>query len=315
MRVAALIACALGVLLTPTLALPSAATSSEDLPTWRVLRFEASKLFLTAKTELRLTEETAPLDEVLLPSPEGRTWDPPSHRLWALELFSSAVGRESQSRVWFDPRNHRAWQRAKERLGSKPYDKLSRYTLDGVYTRRRAPQDDGERRRPADAWTKVGTYFESYPGWQGASDTRPAQTSTVTDGDEAPCRAVLEASQLLVLLGTFDLEAPPNDLCVFADGALSKLRFEVRGTSKLRLDLEETRGGKTQTRRDTVEAHCVVIRSQALDGQPGGQLELLGLEGDVEIFLDADRGLPLEVRGKLPHLGSVRVQLVGVSWG
>ncbi len=311
MRLTVLIACiALGVLLTPY-----AATASEGLPTWRTLHFEASKLFLTAKTEVRLSEETANLDQVLLSSPEGRTWNPPQHGLWTLELFSSAVGRDSRSRVWFDPQSQRAWQREKERLGSKPYDKLSRYTRDGVYTRRRAPQDSSERDRPADTWTKVGNRFESYPGWQAANAKRPATLSHVADGPDASCGAVLEASQLLVLVSTLDLNAPPDDLCVFADGALSKLRFDVQGTSKLKLDLEETRNGKTESRGDTVEAHCVIIRSQTLDGQAGGQLELLGLEGDVEVFVDAERGLPLEIRGKLPHLGSVRVQLVGVEWG
>ena len=310
MRVAALIACAaFGILLTPC-----AATASEGLPEWRALHFEASKLFLTAKTDLRLSEETAPLDEVLLPSPEGRAWAPPNHRLWTLELFSSAVGRDSRSRVWFDPQSHQAWQRAKERLGSKPYDKLSRYTRDGVYTRRRAPQDDAERNRPADTWTKVGTRFESYPGWQASIGGTPAKPSAVVDGPNAPCSAVLEGSQLLVLLSTLNLDAPPTDLCVFADGAVSKLAFEIRGRSKIKLDLEETRDGTTRNLRETVEAHCVVIRSQPLDGQLGGQLELLGLEGDVEIFLDPERRFPLEVRGKLPHLGSVRVQLVAVDW-
>lgn len=301
--------------------LPTAPRHAEEmaLPKWKALRFEASKLFITAQMEVRLEPLSKDLAGTLLDSPKGRVLQVPGHPLWSVELTSSAAGRRSRSRVWFDPQTQAAFQRAKEKLGSKPYDKVSRFTRDGVYTRRRAPIDDAERGRPAEAWSKVETKFEGYPGWQESDPskgTSPKMSTVLTSTtDDADCRAILEPSQLLYLLGAIDLAQPPTDLCIFSDGSVSKLLFEPRGETSIAIDFEETSATGTRQRKEKVKARCVVIRSQTLDGQPGGELELLGLEGDVEIFLDTSQGLPLEVRGKLPHLGNVRVGLVGVDFG
>lgn len=300
-------------------------TSADDsaLPSWKALRFEASKLFIKAEMEVRLQPTTPTSGDTLLDSPSGRPLQGSAANspLWSVELTSVAAGRRSRSRVVFDPTTQAALQRTKEKLGSKPYDKVSRFTHDGVYTRRRAPTDDSEKGRPASTWTKIETKFEPYPGWQPADTAtgRPEHPSpvlggTAADGSRA-CGAILEPSQLLYLLATLDLDHPPTDLCIFASGSISRLLFEPRGTTAVTVDIEESTGQSSRRHSGKVNARCVVVRSQSLDGQPGSELELLGLEGDVEIFLDTTRGYPIEVRGKLPHLGSVRVALVGVDRG
>lgn len=300
----------LGFLLTSPMA--AGDQTAADLPPWQALRFEASKLFLTAKMEVRLEKASRQAADTLLPSPEGRPFAPSDPSLWTVELTSSAVGRRSRSRVWFDPKTHSAWQRAKEKLGSKPYDKVSRFTRDGVYTRRRAPINSQQTEQPPETWGKVQTRFEPYPGWQASG-----LSQVLADGGDGPCRAILEPSQLLYVLGILNLDAPPENLCIFSDGTISRLRFEPRGSTALNVDFTESKGTGTaeQRRQERLDARCVIIRSLTLDGQAGGELELLGLEGDVEIFLDSDRGLPLEIRGKLPNLGSVKVRLVGVELG
>ncbi len=284
-------------------------TADENpLPDWQALHFKASKFFLTAHMEVRLEKTPAPLtDSDLLSSPEGRTVALPAHAPWTIELASSIAGRSSRTLVWFDPQTHSALQRLREKLGSRPYDKLSRFTLDGVYTRRRSPTTDAEADGPATTWSKVETKFEAY------RDSSPKATD---DNPSAPCGAVLEATQLLYLLPTLDFENPPGNLCVFSDGKLSRVLFEARGKTSIKIDLEETAADGSQRRREAdVIARCVVVRSQALDNRSQGQLELLGLEGDLEIFVDEAQGLPLEIRGKLPRIGSVQVKLVGVELG
>lgn len=274
------------------------------LPNWKALHFKASKLFLTARMEVRL-EPAKPLAESdLLSSPEGRVMALPTHPLWTVELASSVAGRRTRTLLWFDPQSQSAIQKLRQKLGSKPYDKLSRFTLDGVFTRRRAPVSTAETDGPATAWSKVETKFEAY------RDSAPAATEA---DPSAPCGTVLEATQLLYLLPVLDLSAPPTDLCVF-DDKLSRVLFEAKGEALLDIDIEETgEDGTRRRRQEKIKARCVVVRSQSLDENSEGQLELLGLEGDLEIFVDEEHGLPLEIRGKLPHIGTVRVELVGVE--
>lgn len=276
------------------------------MPSWKALRFKASKFFLTAHMEVRLEEATAPLnDGDLLSSPEGRIPALPPHPPWTIELTSSVAGRRTRTLVWFDPQSLSALQRLREKLGSRPYDKLSRFTLDGVYTRRRSPVTEAEVDAPATSWGKVETKFEAY------RDSNPMATE---ERPSAPCGAVLEATQLLYLLPTLDFENPPDDLCVFSDGRLSRLRFEARGTASIDIEIEETAAdGSLRQREEETAARCVVVHSRSLDNRSEGQLELLGLEGDLEVFIDETHGLPLEIRGKLPRIGSVRVKLVGVE--
>ncbi|RMH15118.1 MAG: hypothetical protein D6696_21570 [Acidobacteria bacterium] len=121
----------------------------------------------------------------------------------------------------------------------------------------------------------------------------------------------------LFYLVTSDALARPGDrleVLAYSRRKLHRLTLEVKGAIRLRARYDEERSGETSRRDGEVEALEIAVHAVPLGEAEESDFRFLGLSGDVSILLEPATRLPLEVRGRIPIAGRVRVVLRRVVW-
>jgi hypothetical protein len=260
---------------------------------WTRLELLARKLFLSARSEVRL--EAVPAAEAaaeLIESPQGVAVRPAGPSVLELTIESSGIGGHSTDSVWFNPRSADALQRLKIRHGgSKAYRKAVRFTDQGAFQLRTAPRNSSEARRPHTKWKKVEKSFFPHSAGYG-------------------CATVSEPAVLFYMLSARTADESQS-VCVLSGRQVVPVSIETLGTERVAVDYEETRNGASERRTGEVEALRVAIRPQA----GSEHFELLGLDGDVEIWIEKESRVPVEVHGKISGVGGVKIKLTAVELG
>lgn len=197
------------------------------------------------------------------------------------------------SRVWFEPDSAAALERRKDRAGSRAYRKIFRFTPEGIESIRLAPADTSEAGLSPERWSRVEE--SSYPHPRGAD-----------------CALVSEPTLLFYLVSAARVGPGEQiEICSFSGKTLSRLRLEVEVGPRLRVDAAMLGSGG----EGRVEVETLRFRVHAEPVVPGQEVELdfLGLEGEVAILVETERRLPVQIEGRLPPLGRLRVRLVGAE--
>ena len=119
---------------------------------------------------------------------------------------------------------------------------------------------------------------------------------------------------LFYLASAGDLAAGrPVEVCVFTRKALSRVELRVEATAELAVDYSERSPRGARRRRGDIEALKLSIKARPVAADSGEEFELLGLKGDVELYLDPATRIPVQVSGRLPGLGRVHVKLTEVE--
>lgn len=260
--------------------------------TWTELDFKAKKFFLSAHSEIRIGVRPATVvTEPDLDISRGEPRIPSMSSVLEIRIDSDAAGRKSTESVFFEPRHGTAFKRLKKRLGKKGYHKTERFTDEGVFLLRRAPQTKSEAELTRDDWSKVERFF--HPFETGAS-----------------CRNVTEPAVLFYLLSTGPL---PEDgawqACVYSDERAIAIAIEPLGRERLEVDYEVLAAAETRRVEGKVEVWRLVVRPR--EEEEG--FEFLGLEGAVEVLIDAETRVPLRVEGRMGGLGKIAVKLERVK--
>ena len=286
---------ALGLLPGPATSQPPATQLDANQVTWTGLRYEASKFFVTVRSEVQLgTLSPAATASALKPPHQSTGLTPGAEPLWHLALTTTFLGRENRDQLWFSSQGA-AFQQLSERRGGKPYTKVFRFTTEGTSLRRIAPASEAEEKKPESGWTKVRDEFFPYQAAQ------------------AGCTVVSDPGALFYLVSAANLSAggKPLRICAFFGKVLNLLEIERLGEKRVEVDYEIHQNGQTGRRRGEVQTVRLAVRARALlPGQENAQLQVLGLKGDVEVYFDPVHRLPVQVSGDLPRAGRVNVQLV-----
>lgn len=273
---------------------PVSSAGAEEAPfdardvSWNRLEFTARKFLFSAKTEVRLRPvATSEAAAEWVQSPQGKAVEAAGPEVMEVTIESTGFG-VSTNRVWFNPARADALQRSK--LKPKSYRKAGRFLEDGVFVLRSSPVDKVEAGGPPAQWTKLQQY--SYPRPRGG------------------CPVVSEPSVLFYMLSARKGDKPFR-ICVFSNKKIIPISIETAGTEQVRVDYQQTResSSSAEHRKGSVQALRLTVRP--VDGGDG-ELELMGLKGDVEILLDKTLRIPLEVRGDT-DVGSVKAKLTAVE--
>lgn len=282
---------------SPAATSPSTDTSGRfrtERVRWSELDFKASKLFLTATTEVELGR--VPVSQVtaeLLPVQKIDGLTPTGDSALELTLRSSGMGRDSEIQLWFTD-DARALQRTQhENSKKRSRHVVYRFGRQGVERRRWEPETDAETRLPYQRWTDVTE--TSYPYPAGAVDGRP----------------VIEASMLLWLVSAADLDEPGDrlELLAFSDKRLNRVEIAVEEVTLHKVSYEELSPGSRHTVDGPVEVLRLSIRGEPVAAGDGDDFEFLGLSGDLELDLDRATRVPVEISGKVKYAGRVHVKL------
>ncbi len=260
---------------------------------WSRLELEATKFFMTARSEVVLaTRPAAEAAADLIAPGKGRGLAPRGAESGRIDIRSRFLGRDSRVRFWFDPGDARALQRSSyDRSKKRRRHRTYRYTGGGVFSRTLRPAG-GEEGRPHGRWTDVQDKYFATSRQRGRA-------------------AVTEAAGLLYLVPAGDFRFPGDSarVSVFTRGKVREVDVTVTGRERLRVDYVEVSGGRERSVRGTVDALRVAVRPRAAAGEERPDFKLLGLEGDIDIYLEPRSRAPLLVSGRIPGAGRVRLRL------
>ena len=270
-------------LLTPAVA----ASDGVDGVSWSSLRFKATKLFITARAEMRISSVPSGQAAEQLMSIDEEPIRARSRQTLLLELHSSFLGRQSHTRLWFDPTDLAALQRQQVDSGGRQRIKTYRFGHHHILSKRIAPDTRAERSLEPAGWTRRSN--DSY--------------------DYAGTNRVSEAAALFYKLATAPVDElrEGTDLVLFASRQVMSARLQIREDVEVSTNYRVVGPDGSHERKGRFPAHRVTLEAQSADGED--ELELLGLEGNVEILIDAQDRIPLEIRGRMSGVGGVAIRL------
>jgi hypothetical protein len=264
-----------------------------DIPYTR-LSYEASKLLMTLGTEVTLSKKTvAEAREGLVTPKDGGAITPDSGFVYSVTTDSSFFGKHTTYTMWFND-NAAILQRLKElRRGSKSNAKLYRFAPDGKHDFRKDFNDESYviKLSEVNTW---GSSFRQYP--------------VKMDGD----KVVSESSALLYLVSQLKLQNPGDEasLVLFSDDQLVNTSLVVEGKTKLKTDFTISSGSNSQRINEKERSVIkVVVKPVDSQGNPVRDLEVMGLKGDITMYIDEATRLLLQISGEIEIAGDVDIKL------
>lgn len=263
---------------------------------WTRLAFRASKLGIAIEPVMELDLDPDRTEVANWPeSPLGEPLVPDEESLARLTLDSRFLGRQSRLTLWFDSETGEAFQREQVETGGKERRRVFRFARGG------AGRFTWQPRR--------GESVDDPSSWSDRSDAWEAFPAQVGD------RPVVETAALLYLLTRADLNETGEEtrILAFSKGLVLEVTARVEGWVRERVDYRLAEGaGKRRIEGDRLLV-LVSLSGHPVDKPPSRDddetMELLGLHGDLEVLLDAELRLPVELRGRIPIFGRVRVRL------
>lgn len=206
-----------------------------------------------------------------------------------LRLNSEALGRRSETRLWVDAATARAEREERLKLHREAELRSYVYAADHALKIRYLERPSAQGREPLASWTEKSRQEQPF-GAPGA----PLPELVTTP------------SALLYLLAASPLDKMGDvlEMPIFADERLVTARAEVIEELSFTGEIAEEDGG--------VHRPGVTLRIRLTGRDPAGgvvDLDLLGLEGDLEILLERDTRLLLAIRGGMPIVGKIDVKL------
>lgn len=274
----------------------------EERLAWRRLEYEASKLNFRIEASVEISPASpSELGAALVEPGAGSGVPVWSGEALLLEIESRGLGRESLVDFWFRP-DAAALQRRQLETGSKARRnrfKIARFTDRGVFSVTRRPTDE-EVSRPHEEWSERSENFEPYPGGVG------------THGP------ISEPSVIFYAVSAASLEGPGDaiTLPLLSKGQVVLVTLRVRGLERIKVRYEESSpsGSRRIDRHEDVLA--VSLESRPVEAGGGGEeLRFMGLGGDVVLYLEPERRIPVRISGRVKYAGKAHLKLrrVGLS--
>lgn len=256
---------------------------------WRRLAFTATKLLFTAHANVELDWlEPAKASDQLLEDVPGKPLQP-KRRLGAIELRSRFIGRRSSNTTWFDPTTLAAYQSASRDYGKRNRLKIYRYGEEAVFSRRLRPANHAEGEQEPASWS------------DRTEEVHKLDTHDVLS----------DPSMLFYILATADpMEyAKGGKLMAYAKGDAQPIEIELVGFEPLHVSYEVFGPSSPEDDPEKVKGDIETIHYALRPGADADELKLLGLDGDLDLWFEAQRRIPVQVSGRVSPVGKVVVRL------
>lgn len=268
------------------------AGANPQLPPWEYLEFEASKLFVTARSSITATLENSEEAQAKWFSEDFRGNNPADTTTLRLSTKTKMLGRSSVNTAWIDPGSMAAYQRSLTETGSRLRLKIYRFGPTEVLALRSSPATDTERALPEPQWTK-------------RSEQRIAVPKNST--------AVTDPVAIFFAIATRSLDELDRgyELTVLTSNRISKVRIQRTATvarTRTRSTVKRNDGSTVRENDETAIPTRLYAVTPLGDE---GDLKILGLEGAIEVIVHEELRMPLEIRGRIPPVGKVAVKLIG----
>ncbi len=259
---------------------------------WSELELEAKKLFLTARTHLIISNSKMEERNSKVSANELCGLGPEKEPL-CLELHSDLLGRHSQTRMWFSAMTGTGLRSLRLETGKRNRFKDYEFVGKGVHVFRRNPVKGEEGLSPG-RWSEVSQEFLAYP-----------------DPGKLGCR-LTDPAVLLYAASVGDLFRAGDEIALFvlSKGHFFRVVLAHGGRCEVGVDYIQVKGGAEEKVHGQQKAHRILVKPNPWSGtQEGKAFSMLGLQGELELFVDEKTRVPLLVTGEIKLIGDVKIQL------
>ena len=294
---AVLIAVALGGILGATgRARAEISPMDTEGPAWRRLEYEAGKLGFRIEASVELSSiSDAELERALIAAGDADALEADDRGGLLLEIDSTGLGRRSLVEFWFRP-DGTALQRLQIETGDKSKHnrfKINRFAADGVFSLIRRPAGE-ETSRPHEDWSERSEDYETFPAFALAHGP------------------ISEPSALFYLASVAPLNAPSDTVSVpvLSKGRVVLVTLSVLGPATIKVRYGEDSGAGLRQVVGRREVLAIGLESRPLGPEAGdGAFRFMGLGGDIVLYVDPVRRIPVQLSGSVKYAGRSHLKL------
>lgn len=265
------------------------------LPSWKALYYRLSLLFVSAEAEIYFTQRPAQsLGEELL-HPPGQKLLEPGSQVYEIRSHSDNLGRISDMTLWYRP-DLQVLQLTRFDSGKRHRRKIYRYTEDGFWSFRRSPGNDAE--------------IPNEQKWSDASTTIVHKPADLKD------KPVLEDSLLFHMVSVLPLRNKGDRYQYYSyiNDAVFANELRVVGKQALEVDYVEKRASGDHWMEDQKEVLHIKLHSRALDAKNQEDFEIMGLKGDLSLYVEPKSRVLVQLSGDVDYVGRVDIVLHKVEF-
>jgi len=267
--------------------------------TWKHLSFKGKEYFAKLVAEIELISPSkSELDVAFIPSPKGA---PVAMTEFGALVIDTNISVKSifgavklGKKAWFDPVSLSAMQYVRERRGFKDSVKTYRFTDKGVLRVAKKPIDKNELMQPPERWSS--SYEEFYP-----YDSEKKDCANIT--------APISIIYLISALKISDFEKLVT-ICVFNKKETVYLDIQKQPSEALLVSHIEAKDDKAIHKNTSILAEVLSLKARSISsGQPIDNFTLVGLQGNLRIYIDRESQTPVQLRGDYKSFGEIKLNL------
>ncbi|MDJ0928196.1 MAG: hypothetical protein QNJ73_11185 [Gammaproteobacteria bacterium] len=259
---------------------------------WTQMKMTAQKFIFSASTEAKLAFVDSPsLADVIIPTDQGNPVMP-GDTVASLGAVTKYFGKESRIQYHMFPDSAQAIQYALDEDGDRTKHRIYRYTDTGIFVRTHRPGNRDQRKDPWPTWPTI-------------------QTEWRTIAEAAYGAPIVEPLGLLYLTGAADIGPgiPPVELLSISDRKVVRVRLSGLDASPRKVNYKLSAPNGSWQCKGEVPAIRIAVDGEPVEPQEDVKFQFLGLEEEIEIFVEPESRVVLEVRGKAPIVGNLVTRL------
>lgn len=291
-----------------SLFLPFASSAAERIPAlsmdkktvpWKHLSFEGKEFFAKLSAEIELMSPLkSELDAAFIPSHLGVPVAITKFGALVIDTkisVKSIFGKVKLRKIaWFDPVTLSAMQYVRQRRGIEDSKKTYRFTDKGVFRVVKKPIDKNEIAQPPEEWSASTEKFYPY-------DSEKKDCVNIT--------APIPVIYLISALKISDFEKPVT-ICVFSKKKTVYLDIQKEPSEVFQLNHIEIKGGKAIYKNTSILADVFSLKARSISSsQAIDNFTLVGLQGNLRIYIDRESRTPVQLRGDYKGFGEIKLNL------
>jgi hypothetical protein len=291
-----------------SLSFPLTSSAAERVPalsidktavTWKHLSFKGKEFFAKLSAEIELISPSkSELDTAFISSPQGV---PVAITKFGALVVDTKISVKSifaklklRKIAWFDPVTLSAMQYVRQRSGFKDSKKTYRFTDTGIFRVAKQPIDKNEIIQSPEEWSGGNEIFYPY-------DLEKINCVNTT--------APIPVIYLISALKISDFEKPVT-ICVFNKKETIYLDIEKEPSEAVQLNHIEVKGDEAIQKNTSILAEVLSLKARSISsGQAINNFSLVGLQGNIRIYIDRESRIPVQLKGDYKEFGEIKLNL------
>ena len=288
----------IGICSYPSLSLALDTKLDPSRVQWTGLSYKTRVLFFGMSIDVQMNQMSLAMSKAALLAPKhGEGTMPQTDPTYRIDLDTEILGRNSFISLWFDPEGT-AFQRTQTDTGKKHRVKTYRILKNGFYSRQAKPREN-EKALPPSKWTDIG---------EGNNEFNMLAP---------PGTIIAEPTALYYLVSASPLNKPGDtfEQYIFTKHGIYRLDLRAVDYQNIEVNFETNQSGnKSTVYNDEFKTLHISVNPVAIDPAAKGDFDLLGLKGEIDLYLDPETRVLVQISGAIDIVGYTDIKLKAVSF-